>query len=266
MKGIVFDLDGTLVRGDQAVPGAVAAVGALRARGIRVAYCTQDSVKAPATIAEKLDRLGFGAAPEDIISTGWVAAAYLAERYGSEPVYMIGAPELRRIFSARGVNVAADHDAKGARAVFVARDPGFSAATITAACQAIWNGAALFGVGYDRVLPLAGRHAPGTGAVLKAIEYATHKRAHILGKPALELAAAALARLQSRPDETVIVGDQIDADIRMGKAAGCRTVLVLSGGTTAERARRVPARWRPDAVLADVGRLPEWIENGGGRP
>jgi len=60
-KGILFDLDGTLVRGEYALPGAVKAVSRLRACGLRIAYCTQDST--PKLIAERLNGLGFKAAP-----------------------------------------------------------------------------------------------------------------------------------------------------------------------------------------------------------
>lgn len=259
MKGVIFDLDGTLVRGGEAIPGAVAAVSALRRGGFAVAYCTQDSVKTPQAIAARLDRLGFGAAPDDIVSTGWTAAATIAERYGDAPVYMIGAPELRQAFAQRGINLVDEGRAETARAVFVARDPAFTAGHITAACRAVWNGADLLGVGYDRVLPVAGRNSPGTGAIVKAIEYITDRRARILGKPSLVLANAAMQRLRTRPEETIVVGDQVDADIRMGRSAGCRTVLVLSGGMTTAQARRIPARWRPDAVLASVARLPQWV-------
>ena len=259
MKGIVFDLDGTLVRGANALPGAVMTVGALRKRGLRVTYCTQDSVGTPAAIAARLDALGFGAVADDVITAGWAAANYLAERYREEPLYVIGGAELRRIFLARGINLVGHHNAGTARAVFIGRDPEFTAEHIIAACRAIWDGAAFFGVGYDRVLPVANRHLVGMGGVIKAIEYATRHRAHILGKPSVELAMAALRRLNTQPEETVIVGDLIESDIRMGKSARCRTVLVLTGGVTAANARRIPTRSQPDAVLSDVSLLPDWI-------
>ena len=213
----------------------------------------------PAAIAARLDALGFGAVADDVITAGWAAANYLTERYREEPLYLIGGAELRRIFLARGINLVGHHDAGTARAVFIGRDPEFTAEHIIAACRAIWNGAAFFGVGYDRVLPVANRRLVGMGGVIKAIEYATRHRAHILGKPSVELATAALRRLNTQPEETVIVGDFDLFDVRMGKSARCRTVLVLTGGVTAANARRIPTRWQPDAVLSDVSLLPDWI-------
>lgn len=259
MNGIVFDLDGTLVRGDHALPGAVAAVHKMREDGWRIVFCTQDSIHPPPVIAERLDRLGFGAIPDEIISAGWIAAEYLARKYCNGPIYVIAAPELRDALVEHGLDIVADRDARSARAVYIARDPTFTDVHINAACQAIWNGADFFGVGYDRVIPVAGRNIPGAGAVVRGIEYATRTRATILGKPSLEIATVAMRQLRASSDETIIVGDQIDADIRMGKAAGCRTALVLTGGTSEARARRTPERWRPDAILPSVGHLPGWI-------
>ena len=263
MTGIVFDLDGTLVRGPKALPGAVPAVAALQACGLRTVFCTQDSSEARASIASRLRGLGFKALPGDIISTSWLAARYLGERYRGAPVYVLGSPKLRRAFSARGINVAGDPEARAARAVFVTGTTEFTADHFNAACKAIWNGADFFGVGFDRVFAAGRRHSAGTGPIIKAIEYVTGRRARIIGKPSLGLAAAALQRLKTQPCETVVVGDEPYADIRMGKFAGCNTVLVLTGGASAADARRIPPRWRPDAVLEGVHALPEWIARGG---
>lgn len=263
LKGIIFDIDGTLVRGPGALPGAVRAVTAAQACGLRIVFCTQDSIDSRASIASRLRDLGFKALPGDIVSAGWLAARYLGERYRGAPIYVMGSPNLRRTFSVRGINVASDRDAQAARAVFVAGDAEFTAGHFNAACMAIWNGADFFGVGYDRVFSGGSPPSPGPGPIIKTIEYVTGRRARIIGKPSLGLAAAALRRLKTQPHETAVVGDQPYADIRMGKFAGCKTVLVLTGGASAADARRIPLRWRPDAVLTGVHALPEWIARWG---
>lgn len=47
-------------------------------------------------------------------------------------------------------------------------------------------------------------------------------------KPAPDLALLAMSRLAAKPGETVVVGDTV-TDMRMGRAAGARTVQVLWG-------------------------------------
>jgi len=259
IKGVVFDLDGTLVRGPDALPGAVEAVAAIRAMGISLAFCTQDSVNPPEHVASKLAKLGFGATPDDVICAGWFAARHLAETYPGAKIYAICSPDLRRYFFDQGVELVSPADAASAKVAFVARDPHLTAETLAAACTAIWAGATFYAFGHDRLLPLAGRNAPGGGAFVKAIEFATRRRAKVLGKPSKSLAMAALTRLGVAPAEAIVVGDSLDSDIRLGRGAGAGGVLVLTGGSTERDAEAATGLRKPNAVLASVAALPDWL-------
>ena len=259
VKGIVFDLDGTLVRGPNALAGAVDAVASIRALGVLLAFCTQDSVNPPEHVSTKLARLGFGAEPEDVICAGWFAARHLAETYPGQKIYAICSPDLRRSFVSQGVELVSEAEAATAKVAFVARDPHLTAERFAAACTAIWAGATFYAFGHDRLLPVAGRNAPGGGAFVKAIEFATRRRAKVLGKPSKPLALAALRRLGVTPEEAIVVGDSLDSDIRLGRGVGAGGVLVLTGGTTAKDAESATGLRRPDAVLASVAALPDWL-------
>ena len=68
---------------------------------------------------------------------------------------------------------------------------------------------------------------------------------------------AALGRLGARPDETVMIGDQLDTDMTMAAGAGLLGVLVLSGETSAERLAAWPD-W-PPIVCADVGEVADLL-------
>lgn len=57
----------------------------------------------------------------------------------------------------------------------------------------------------------------------------------------------------------VFVGDA-ERDIRAGKSAGCRTILVLSGKLTAEDAAAITPT--PDHVAADLSAAADWITSG----
>ena len=55
---LLADLDGTLYRGQDAVPGAVDAVKDAAARGVRTVYVTNNASRRPADVAEHLAELG----------------------------------------------------------------------------------------------------------------------------------------------------------------------------------------------------------------
>jgi len=58
-------------------------------------------------------------------------------------------------------------------------------------------------------------------------------------------------RLDTRREETVIVGDRMDTDVLSGIEAGLETVLVLSGVSTRESMNMFA--YRPNYVLDGVG-------------
>ena len=56
------------------------------------------------------------------------------------------------------------------------------------------------------------------------------------------------------PAETVVVGDT-EVDFELGRAAGCRVVLVPGGSRPLEELRKIPA----DALLSRFAELPGWL-------
>jgi ribonucleotide monophosphatase NagD (HAD superfamily) len=63
-----------------------------------------------------------------------------------------------------------------------------------------------------------------------------------------------------QPAEALIVGDRLDTDIKVGRAAGVRTALVLTGISTAEQAGAAPNEMRPEWVIESLAELPTLLE------
>lgn len=256
-RGFVFDIDGCLMRGPRAIPGAPAAVIALRSRGLAVRYFTNDSSKTPADLAARLDRAGIPAVPEEVLTSALVAADYAARRFAGGRVLIIGGAALRDALERRGLRVVEEPPAD---AVIVGRDEGLSYRKLEAACRAIWGGAAFLATNLDRRMPVEDGFVPGTGSVVKAVAWATDRSPRVMGKPSAWAARAAVRSLGLAAGEVAVVGDSIGQDVRMGRLGGTLAVLVLTGSSTREDVERTPPRSRPDVVLADVGGLPGWVE------
>src|SRR3954465_5344587 len=75
-------LDGCLWVGDEALPGAVDAVAALREAGKSILFLTNDVRHAPEGFVSKLWRLGFRASIDEVLSVGAAVQFWLAERNG----------------------------------------------------------------------------------------------------------------------------------------------------------------------------------------
>lgn len=253
VRGIIFDLDGTVMRGGEALPGANTVIEHLKRTKRPFVFCTQDTENDDAANARRLNRVGFGITVEQIVSGGTVAADYLKSRHGDQPIHVIGTERQIELFSSHGIRIARADEASPA--VFVGLYPGFSAGDLETACRLVSDGLEFLGPCRDRTVPMAAGLVASTGPFLRAIEHVTRRRAKSLGKPSATMAKAALARLQLSAEEILIIGDNVEIDIRMGKNIGARTALVLTGATSLETLKRIPERLRPDLVLNGVGDL-----------
>jgi ribonucleotide monophosphatase NagD (HAD superfamily) len=90
--------------------------------------------------------------------------------------------------------------------------------------------------------------------MIAAVEAVTGRRVEpIVGKPSPIMLRVALDRLGLAATECAVVGDRLETDIAMGKAAGLATILVLTGVTRA--GDPAIAEWRPDRVAASLDDL-----------
>ena len=252
-RGWLFDLDGTIYLGERLIPGADAAIAALRAAGRRVAFLSNKPLQTRAEYAAKLTRLGVPAAPDDVINSSLVLARYLRDRDPGAPVFVIGEPPMLDEMRAHGFEVRPD---ERVRWVVIAFDRTFDYAKLNVALQAVKQGARLIATNPDRTCPVEGGEIPDCAGMIAAVEAVTDKKVEaIVGKPSPIILEVALAALGVPARDAAIVGDRIETDIVMGRRLGLGTVLVLSGVTRADDPRI--AAVAPDHVVRSVGDLVE---------
>jgi arabinose operon protein AraL len=250
-RGWLFDLDGTVYLGDRLLPGAAAAIAALRDDGRRVGFLTNKPLQTRADYAAKLTRLGIATAPDDVITSSLVLARHLAKLDPGAPLFVIGEPPLLAELRRHGFEVRAD---ARVRWVVVAFDRTFDYAKLDIALQASRAGARLIATNPDRTCPTEDGEIPDCAGMTAAVEAVTGRTVEaVVGKPSPLMLEVALASLGLGARECVIVGDRIETDIVMGKRLGVATVLVLSGITRAGDPRI--AEIAPDLVLPSLSEL-----------
>jgi ribonucleotide monophosphatase NagD (HAD superfamily) len=72
------DLDGTIYRGEEVIPGAPQTIAELRRRGCGVVFLSNKPLERRQAYAEKLTRLGIPTSPDEVINSSLVLARYLA--------------------------------------------------------------------------------------------------------------------------------------------------------------------------------------------
>lgn len=235
----VFDLDGTLYRGSEAVPHAAEVVRRLQEEGSAIRYLTNNSGAAPSATAAKLASLGFPVTIEEIYTTAMVAAHFCA-RHAIGEAFVVGEAGLVEVLRQGGVHVVnatceggvGPYDGPVAPVTIVGICRSFSYALLDSALQQILGGSRFLATNADVTYPMeGGRLQPGAGSLVAAVRACSNVLPQILGKPNPYLVEWILRDAGRSPREALVVGDRIDTDINCGIAAGCDTYLVLTGVT-----------------------------------
>jgi NagD protein len=260
IEGIIFDLDGTVYLGENALPGAVEALAELRRRGMRALFVSNKPLQPREAYAAKLNRLGIPAAPEDVMTSAYVLLFHLARNYPDLRYYVIGEAALKQELRGYGLTIVderADQDAMavidpaGIDALIVAFDRTLDYRKLNTAYQALLAGARFFATNGDNACPMPGGSIPDAGATLAALEKITGRRVELLaGKPSALMMAVAQQRLGVPAGRCLVVGDRLETDIRMGQQAGMLTAVTLTGVTTAGDVAL--ANPPPDFVLSSL--------------
>ena len=79
------------------------------------------------------------------------------------------------------------------------------------------------------------RHLPGNGALVKALEHCSQRKAVCVGKPSPLLAELIAMDHNLDVRRTLFVGDRLDTDVRFGVESGMQSALVLTGCTTSDK-------------------------------
>ncbi|OLD66176.1 MAG: hypothetical protein AUI52_05085 [Acidobacteria bacterium 13_1_40CM_2_68_10] len=250
VRGVLFDVDGTLLEDDRPIPGAPQTLDRVRSLGIAVRLTTNTSRRPRSAVASVLRRGGFRVDDREVLAPCVLARRRIVESQRTRAAFLLPA-------AAREDFEGVVEDEKHPDWVVVGdigRD--FTWERLNRAYRWIRGGAALIALHKNRVWD---NGVDGivldAGPFVVALEYATGVEAELVGKPSLPFFRLALADLGLPPDQVMVVGDDLEADCRGGAAAGCRTALVLSGKTAREEAAR--SRLRPERVLESVADLLE---------
>jgi glycerol-1-phosphatase len=250
---LILDLDGCVWIGPNPVPGAVAAIDALRTAGKRVAFATNDPRRPEEDYVARLWRIGVRASLADVVTVGGATQHLLAETRSGRTAFVIGTPSMHRHVADAGLRVLNGTDlATRAEVVVVGGTEDLTYAHLRDASLALRRGADFVATGRDPTYPQPDGLWPGTGAIVAALEYATGRTAAIVGKPEPQLFLTALERLGE--GRTLVVGDSLDSDVAGAAAAGLDAALVLSGGTSLEDLPPDPDP-RPLAVAESLAEL-----------
>lgn len=245
--GLLIDIDGTLLSDERAIPGADAALARIRAAHLPFRLLTNTSRRSRGTIAEVLRGAGLHVEPDEILTPAALARRRIMDsgRMGAHLLL----PEEARIDLA-GVR---EENERPDWVVVGDLGDGFTHARLNTAFRLIRQGASFLALHRNRFWHDGDRGwVLDAGPYVAALEYATGIDAELMGKPSPDLFRLALDDLGLMPAGVLMVGDDREADIAGGRAAGLMTALVRTG----RAAESVPSSGAdPDIIFESIADL-----------
>ena len=229
-RGYIFDLDGTVYLGDALLPTAGKTISALRARGCRTVFISNNPTHTRQDYSTKLTRLGLLTPVEDILNSSQVMVDFLPRRMPGARLFVIGEQPLCNDLLSAGFQLV--DEPRKVDAVIASFDRTFVYRKLQIAFDALRCGAHFFATNPDRYCPVPGGGEPDCAAIIAAVEACASVQVEaVVGKPSTYMIDAALHLMQLPAKECLMTGDRLETDVRMGLEAGMSAALILTGAS-----------------------------------
>lgn len=136
-----FDLDGTILLGNELLPGAREIIDFIRKENKKVQFITNSPTKTRMDCMYRLHTLGIASDVEEIFTTAYISALYFAKSFPESTVFIVGEEAINEEFERLSVKMT--DDPLEANHVLVGLDRFFTYEKLNAAMNAVRNGAKL---------------------------------------------------------------------------------------------------------------------------
>ncbi len=246
IRTYIFDLNGTVTEWNTLNPHMEKLINTLKKRHKKVYYVTDSSILTRAQMAERLTKLGIKTTEEEIISSAYVLASYL-EGKGVDKVYVSGERGIIDELDSRGIEISND-----AEDVVISMSRNFNYMKLKEIGDHAKRGSKIYATGNNRAWFVDGEEYPGERPLIEALRDYTGKDVIQFGMPSTYMKSKLLEDIFLFPEDTLLIGDDIETNIRFGNLCGFRTGLVLTGESSEEDLKDISVDDKPSVVIRDV--------------
>jgi HAD superfamily hydrolase (TIGR01458 family) len=233
VKAFLIDLDGVLYVDKTPIEGAKETVAMLEEKGYRYRFVSNTTSKCRSTLAKFLGEMG-------------------SEK--DNKCFLLTRPDVRRDFEEAGVPLA-EEDVDFV--VVGDAETDFTFDRLNRAFRLVMDGAEIIALEKDRYWMGADGLYLSAGPFVYALEYATGTLAEVVGKPSPDFFEMALAELRASPDETAMIGDDINSDVCGAQNVDMMGVLVKTGKYREDVVEY--SNVIPDLILESIAELREHL-------
>jgi HAD superfamily hydrolase (TIGR01450 family) len=224
----IFDLDGTIYRGEHLIPQADEVVNEIKSLGKKIVFVSNKTTGTITDYFSLLKNWGLNINEDEIINSTLVVINYLKRNFNGDSFFAIGEESFVNEIKRSGLKYSADPNE--IRILLVTLDRTLNYEKLEIAAKALENGAKFFAANIDDTCPVDSGEVLDAGSTISALEKRTHKKLEQhFGKPSKFMFDEIKNRLNSDPQKTLLIGDRLETDIAMGNKFGIDTALVETG-------------------------------------
>ena len=249
ITGVLFDLDGVFYVGNELISGGNETLAWLRKQGIKYQFITNNTTLSRSALTEKLKGLGLNIQEDELLSANYAGVLQL-EKMGLKRCRLILTKAAQKDYPP---NVLKDPEA------IVIGDIGNSwdYDLLNELMNQILGGAELIALHKGRYFQTETGLQLDSGAFVAALEHATGKKAQVVGKPSQAFFEMGSSLLGSKPNELLMVGDDLVNDIQGAQDAGYQSVLVQTGKYREALVKQSDIS--PDGIIPSIAELPSYL-------
>ena len=250
-QGFIFDLDGTLYRGEELIPGADVVVNNLLQKNKSLLFVTNKTTNTLDDYITFLSKKGIQILQEQFISATGVIKSYVAKHFSGKRFFAVA--EEPFIHEMESAGLVFSDKPNQIDVVIVSLDRSLTLKKLEIASHAIENGARFIAANIDDTCPVEGDEIWDAGSTIAALEKRTHRKLEMhFGKPSQIMIDTIFSKLNLPKEKIILIGDRIETDILMANFAGISSALVRSG---VKNDLTLHSHVKPDYVIDSVYNL-----------
>ncbi|XP_037287930.2 phospholysine phosphohistidine inorganic pyrophosphate phosphatase [Rhipicephalus microplus] len=245
IRGILMDITGVLYESGErkAIEGSIDALRMLRTADIPFRFITNETQKTKEQLDSVLHRLGFDIYEREMFMCVPAAKKFIHD-LNYRPFLLVH-PNVEAEFAECNQN-------EPNSVVVGDAASNFSYENMNRAFHVLVDNddSVLITLGKGKYYKEDGKMTMDVGPFTAALEYATDRHAIVIGKPGEEFFRLALEDMKLRPEDVVMIGDDLVCDVGGAQSAGMRGVLVRTGKFRPEDENHPTIK--PDAIVKNL--------------
>ena len=252
-KFFLLDMDGTIYLDNDLFDGTLDFLSAVKEKGGRYLFVTNNSSKGTDAYVKKLERLGIKATEDDFLTSTDATILYLKQNFPGRKFYSFGTDSFTNQLKEAGIDVVTDR-CEGIFGIVMGNDNELTFKKLEDACILLLNDIEYIATNPDWVCPTSFGYVPDCGSVAEMLLRATGKRPRFIGKPHPEMILLAMKKFGYAPEDTVMIGDRI-YDVKSANELGITSIAVTFGYGS----KREIEEGHPDFIVNSAFELKELL-------